>query len=130
MQLIAEAYNLMKVALGYSNEELAQIFSKWNQSELDSYLIEITGHVLAFKEKDGSYLLDKVLDVAGQKGTGKWTGISALDLGMPLTLIGEAVFARCLSTLKDERVKASQQIQGIKPSFSANKEEMVENIRL
>lgn len=131
MQLISEAYNVMKNALGLSNDELAAVFKKWNKTELDSYLIEITAQIFGFKEKDGSYLVDSILDIAGQKGTGKWTGINALDLGIPVTLIGEAVFARCLSALKDERVEASKQIKGPNiQKFGGNKEEMIENIRL
>lgn len=130
MQLITEAYSLLKESLGLSNEEIAAVFAKWNKSELDSYLIEITSNILSFKEK-GSFLVDKILDVAGQKGTGKWTGINALELGMPVTLIGEAVFARCLSALKEERVAASREIKGPgKVAFTGNKEEMIENIRL
>lgn len=129
MQLIGEAYNIMKNALGLSNEELAKVFEKWNKTELDSYLIEITSHIFSFKDSDGKILLDKILDVAGQKGTGKWTGINALDLGMPVTLIAEAVFARCLSAQKEERVEASKQIKGPQKTFSGNKEEMIENIR-
>lgn len=126
IQLIAEAYHLMKVVLGLSNKELADVFAKWNKSELDSYLIEITSHIFAYKDN----LIDSILDVAGQKGTGKWTGINALELGMPVTLIGEAVFARCLSALKEERVQASKEIKGPNKKFSGNKEEMIENIRL
>ncbi|MDR3624955.1 MAG: decarboxylating NADP(+)-dependent phosphogluconate dehydrogenase [Chlamydiales bacterium] len=129
MQLIGEAYNIMKYALGLSNEELAKVFTEWNKTELDSYLIEITSHIFSFKDTDGKVLLDKILDVAGQKGTGKWTGINALDLGIPVTLIAEAVFARCLSALKDERVEASKQIKGPQVIFTGNKQEMIENIR-
>lgn len=130
MQLIGEAYTLMKHSLGLSNEELSQVFTEWNKTELDSYLIEITSNIFKFKEKDGSYLVDKILDVAGQKGTGKWTAINALDLGMPLTLIGEAVFARCLSALKEERTIASKQFKGPDaPKFNGDKKEMLENIR-
>ncbi len=106
MQLIAEAYQLMREGLGMDMEAIQQVFARWNQGRLNSYLIEITADILAYREPDGTPLLDRILDSAGQKGTGKWTGISALDLGVPLTLIGEAVFARCLSALKDQRVKA------------------------
>ncbi len=107
MQLISEAYHLMGAGLGLDSEQMHRIFSQWNQGVLDSYLIEITADILATRDSDGSPLLDKILDSAGQKGTGKWTGISALDLGVPLTLIGEAVFARCLSALKEERQQAA-----------------------
>lgn len=108
MQLICEAYDLLHKGVNLSNDQLAKEFSAWNKGALDSYLIEITSHIFAKKDTDGSSLLDKILDVAGQKGTGKWTGMDALDRGMPLTLIGEAVFARCLSSLKEERVLASE----------------------
>lgn len=107
MQLICEAYSLMKNVLGKSCDQMHDIFKNWNSGVLDSYLIDITKNILAMKDTDGEPLVDKILDTAGQKGTGKWTGISALDLGVPLTLIGEAVFARILSSLKDERVRAS-----------------------
>jgi 6-phosphogluconate dehydrogenase len=107
MQLICEAYDLMESALGMSHEQMQQVFSDWNSGVLDSYLIEITADILAKRDEDGSPLVSRILDTAGQKGTGKWTGISALDLGVPLTLIGEAVFSRVLSSLKDERVRAS-----------------------
>jgi 6-phosphogluconate dehydrogenase len=108
MQLICEAYHLLKGAAGVQTKNLSQIFSQWNQGPLDSYLIEITAQIFAKMDTDGKPLVDKILDVAGQKGTGKWTGIDALDRGMPLTLIGEAVFARCLSSLKEERIEASK----------------------
>ncbi len=108
MQLISEAYYLLKEVGGCSSIELEKIFSDWNKGELSSYLIEITARIFAYKEADGSLLLDKILDAAGQKGTGKWTGISALDLGSPVTLIAEAVFARCLSSMKEEREQASK----------------------
>jgi len=108
MQLISEAYQLMREGLQLSVDETQAVFNDWNQGVLDSYLIEITANILGVKDDDGSPLVDKILDTASQKGTGKWTGISALDLGVPLTLIGEAVFARCLSSLKDERLLAEQ----------------------
>jgi len=108
MQLICEAYQILKERLHCTADEMHAIFEEWNQGPLNSYLIEITGQILAYKEKNGALLLDSILDVAGQKGTGKWTGITALELGMPLTLIGEAVFARCLSALKPEREKAAK----------------------
>jgi 6-phosphogluconate dehydrogenase len=107
MQLICEAYALMQHALGMDYQRMHEVFTDWNAGVLDSYLIEITADILAVKDDDGEPLLDKILDTAGQKGTGKWTGINALDLGVPLTLIGEAVFARVLSALKDERVRAA-----------------------
>ena len=106
MQLISEAYQLMRQGLGLSADEIQGVFTDWNEGVLDSYLIEITANILGVKDEDGEPLVDKILDSAGQKGTGKWTGISALDLGVPLTLIGEAVFARCLSSLKPERERA------------------------
>ncbi len=112
MQLITEAYHLMKSGLGLNADEMFKVFEKWNKGPLDSYLIEITRNIMAAKDDDGSALVEKILDTAGQKGTGKWTGISALDMGMPVTLIGEAVFSRCLSALKDERVEASKLIKG------------------
>ena len=108
MQLICETYDLMKNALGLSYEEMADVFDEWNKGSLGSYLIEITRDILRYKDKDGSPLVEKILDTAGQKGTGKWTGIAALEFGVPLTLIGEAVFGRCLSAAKDERVKAAK----------------------
>jgi 6-phosphogluconate dehydrogenase len=108
MQLICEAYDLLSRGAHFSTKELANTFKEWNQGPLDSYLIEITADIFSKMDSDGKPLIDQILDVAGQKGTGKWTGIDALDRGMPLTLIGEAVFARCLSALKDERVSASK----------------------
>ncbi|MEX0961295.1 MAG: decarboxylating NADP(+)-dependent phosphogluconate dehydrogenase [Simkaniaceae bacterium] len=130
MQLICEAYNLMKTALNLSNEELHEIFSKWNHTELDSYLIEITADIFSKKDEQGDYLVDQILDVAGQKGTGKWTGISALDLGMPVTLIGEAVFARCLSAIKDERVGAAKIYPHSSKAFDGDKKKFIEDVRL
>jgi len=115
IQLICEAYQLMKTLLGLSNEEIRQVFLEYNKGDLDSYLIEITAEIFGKKEDNGeSYVVDNILDVAGQKGTGKWTAINALDMGVPVTLIGEAVFARCLSSLKDERVHASKILPGPK----------------
>ena len=108
MQLICEAYQIMKVLYGMSAGEMHQVFKEWNQGQLDSYLIEITRDILAFTDTDGKPMVDKILDTAGQKGTGKWTGVAALDLGVPLTLIGESVFARCLSAMKEERVGAAE----------------------
>src|SRR5690554_1524413 len=112
MQLINEAYHIMKDILGMSADEMHLVFKEWNEGPLDSYLTEITRDILAFKDEDGQPLVDKILDTAGQKGTGKWTGVIALDLGVPLTLISEAVFARCLSAQKAERVEASKVISG------------------
>jgi 6-phosphogluconate dehydrogenase len=130
MQLICEAYQLMKDGLGLNADELHEVFAEWNKGELDSYLIEITAEIFTKTDDDGAPLIDKILDTAGQKGTGKWTGISALDLGMPLTLIGEAVFARCLSALKDERVAASKVLNGpaAKPS-PADRAAFIEDVR-
>jgi 6-phosphogluconate dehydrogenase len=119
MQLICEAYQLLRDGLGLDTDALHEVFAEWNKGELDSYLIEITAEIFTKKDDDGAPLIDKILDTAGQKGTGKWTGISALDLGMPLTLIGEAVFARCLSALKDERVAASKVLNGPKRATTA-----------
>ncbi len=111
MQLICEAYQFMKQVLGMDNQAMQAVFAEWDKGKLDSYLIEITADILGFKEND-AYVVDSILDKAGQKGTGKWTGINALELGIPLTLIGEAVFARCLSALKTERKKASTILLG------------------
>jgi 6-phosphogluconate dehydrogenase len=108
MQVIAEAYHLLRAALGLSYEELHAVFAEWNEGKLDSYLIEITRDIMAVRDEDGEPLVEKILDAAGQKGTGKWTAISSLDLGMPLTLVAEAVYARILSALKDERVEAAE----------------------
>src|ERR1700712_749478 len=114
MQLICEAYQLLKDGLGLTADEFADVFTEWNKGELDSFLIEISAIIFGKKDEDGTPIVDKILDTAGQKGTGKWTAISALDLGMPVTLIGESVFARCLSALKDERVAASKILEGPK----------------
>jgi 6-phosphogluconate dehydrogenase len=129
MQIICEAYQLLSEGLGLSADEMHVIFDEWNKGELSSYLIEITAAILAYKDEDGSPLLNKILDTAGQKGTGKWTGINALDLGIPLTLIGEAVFARCLSAQKDERVKAAEFLARPKKAFSGDKQAMINAIR-
>jgi len=131
IQLICEAYQLMKDGLGLSNDEMSKVFSDWNKSELDSFLIEITANILGYKNEKGQHEVDLILDTAGQKGTGKWTGISALDLGVPVTLIGEAVFARCLSALKTERVKASKILKGadFKP-FQGDKQAFIEDIKM
>ena len=116
IQLICECYSIMKDILGMSNDEMHRTFAEWNKGDLDSYLIEITRDILAKKDGDGRYVLDYILDTAGQKGTGKWTAIAALDAGVPLTLIGESVFARSLSAQKEERVAASGILRGPKPS--------------
>ncbi|XP_049885938.1 6-phosphogluconate dehydrogenase, decarboxylating [Pectinophora gossypiella] len=129
MQLICEAYSLMKDVLGLEQSKMAQVFDDWNKGELDSFLIEITRDILNFKDKDGQYLLPKIRDTAGQKGTGKWTGISALQYGVPVTLIGEAVFSRCLSAIKDERVEASKVLPGSNIKFTGNKEEFLVHLR-
>ena len=129
MQLICEAYQLMRDLLGMSADEMHEVFKEWNQGELDSYLIEITRDILAVKDEDGKPLVDKILDTAGQKGTGKWTGIAALDEGVPLTLIGEAVFARCLSAIKEERVAASKILTGPKPKFEGDKKAFINDIK-
>jgi 6-phosphogluconate dehydrogenase len=115
MQLTCEAYNIMKTGLGMSADEMHEIFAEWNRGELDSYLIEISRDILAKKDEDGTPLVDKILDTAGQKGTGKWTVINSQDLGIPITLMAEAVYSRCVSALKDERVQASSRLKGPSP---------------
>ncbi len=129
MQLICEAYNLMKTGLGLSADEMHEVFKEWNKGELDSYLIEITRDILAFKDTDGEPLVEKILDTAGQKGTGKWTVIDSAELGMPTTLIAEAVFARCLSALKEDRVKAATKLRGPKPAIKRDRARFIEEIR-
>jgi 6-phosphogluconate dehydrogenase len=130
MQLICEAYQLLKDGLGLTPDDLAAVFTEWNKGELDSFLIEISAEIFAKKDDDGKPMLDKILDAAGQKGTGKWTAISALDLAMPVTLIGESVFARCLSAIKEERVRASKILMGPAPTkFTGDKKEFIENVR-
>ncbi len=129
MQLICEAYQIMKVLLGMSADEMHEVFKEWNKGELDSYLIEITRDILAFKDTDGKPMVDKILDTAGQKGTGKWTTVAALDAGIPLTLISEAVFARCLSAIKDDRVKASKILNGPKPTFTGDKKAFINDLQ-
>jgi 6-phosphogluconate dehydrogenase len=119
MQLIGEAYNILKNGLGLGAPELHDIFAGWNTGELDSYLIEITRDIFAFKDTDGTPLLDKILDTAGQKGTGKWTIQNSADLGIPITLIAEAVYCRCVSALKDERVKAAKKLKGPRPALTS-----------
>ena len=129
MQLITEAYQIMRDLLHLSADEMHIIFKEWNNVELNSYLIEITRDILAYKDTDGKPLVDKILDTAGQKGTGKWAGVAALDLGIPLTLIGEAVFSRCLSAVKDERVQASKILHGPETEFEADKVLFINDIR-
>jgi 6-phosphogluconate dehydrogenase len=129
MQLICEAYQLMKEGLGMSNQEMHDALAAWMNTELNSYLIEITRDILAYKDENGEYVVDKILDTAGQKGTGKWTSVSSLDLGMPVTLIGEAVYARCLSAMKDARMEAAKILKGPKARFSGDKKAFVEDIR-
>ncbi len=129
MQLISEAYNVMKNLLGMSADEMHEVFEEWNKGELDSYLMEITRDILAYKDEDGGALVEKILDTAGQKGTGKWTGIEALDLGIPLTLIGESVFARCLSALKEERVEASKVLSGPVPSYRGDRQPFLDDLK-
>jgi len=129
MQMVCEIYHLMRQGLGMSNDEMHAVFAEWNEGDLDSYLIEITRDILAYKDEDGNYVLDLVLDTAGQKGTGKWTAIAALDQGQPLTSIGEAVFARCLSALKDERREASKILTGNPKSFEGDKQGFVDDLR-
>jgi 6-phosphogluconate dehydrogenase len=129
MQLISEAYLIMKELLGMTAPEMHEVFKKWNQGDLESYLIEITADILNYKDElTGEPLVDRILDTAGQKGTGKWTGIAALDLGVPLTLIGEAVFARILSAQKSERVEASRLLSSPRPEFNGNKEAFLEDL--
>jgi 6-phosphogluconate dehydrogenase len=129
MQLICEVYDLMKRGLGMTNAEMHAVFAEWNQGELDSYLIEITRDILGYKDEEGKEVVDLILDAAGQKGTGKWTVVAALDDGMPLTLIGEAVFARCLSAVKEERVAASQEIKGKVTTFKGDKQKFIKDLR-
>jgi 6-phosphogluconate dehydrogenase len=129
MQLICEAYHLLKDGVGLSADELHEVFADWNRGELDSFLIEITADIFKKRDEDGQPLIDKILDAAGQKGTGKWTGINALELAVPVTLIGEAVFARCLSSMKDERVAASKALTGPKRAPAPNRKDFIEDAR-
>jgi 6-phosphogluconate dehydrogenase len=130
MQLICEAYDLLKRGIGLTPDELHEVFAEWNKGELDSYLIEISSQIFAKKDEDGKPLVDKILDAAGQKGTGKWTVISALDTGQPVTLIGESVFARCLSALKEERVAASKILKGPRSrKASGDRKIFIEDVR-
>jgi 6-phosphogluconate dehydrogenase len=120
----------MKRGLGMSGKEMGDVFTKWNKGVLDSFLIEITRDIMYFNDDDGSPLVEKILDKAGQKGTGKWTAVNSLDLGMPVTLIAEAVLARCLSAIKDERVKAASKLEyvGRVSSFDGNKEQFLDDL--
>jgi 6-phosphogluconate dehydrogenase len=129
MQLIGEAYNLMKTGLGLTPDQMREIFEEWNKGELNSYLIEITRDILAFKDTDGQPLVDKILDTAGQKGTGKWTVESSQNLGIPITLIAEAVYARCVSAMKEERVAAAKKLKGPKPTIKGDQKKFIEAIR-
>jgi 6-phosphogluconate dehydrogenase len=129
MQMICETYQLMKEVLGLSNQEMHEVFTEWNKGELNSYLIEITRDILGYKDEQGNEVIDLILDTAGQKGTGKWTAIEALNLGQPLTLIGEAVFARCLSALKEKRVAASKVLRGPKARFRGDRQKFINDLR-
>ncbi|MBT8055529.1 MAG: decarboxylating NADP(+)-dependent phosphogluconate dehydrogenase [Gammaproteobacteria bacterium] len=128
MQMICETYQMMKVGLEMSNEEMHAVFERWNEGVLDSYLVEITRDILGYRDENGEATLDYILDTAGQKGTGKWTAIAALDVGQPLTAIAEAVFARCLSALKKERVAASEILSGPEALFDGDRERMVNDL--
>ncbi len=129
MQMICETYQMMKQGMGMTNEEMHKVFAEWNEGELDSYLIEITRDILGYKDEDGKAVVDLILDTAGQKGTGKWTAVAALDCGQPLTLVTEAVFARCLSALKDERVAASKVLSGPNQAFEGDTKQMINDLR-
>ncbi|GHV69991.1 6-phosphogluconate dehydrogenase, decarboxylating [Spirochaetia bacterium] len=128
MQLICETYDLLKNYLGLSYGEMRDVFAKWNQGNLNSYLIEITRDILGFNDEDGQPLVEKILDTAGQKGTGKWTGMAALEFGVPLTLIGEAVFSRCLSAAKNERLRSSKIFSGPRPAAPADKTAFIDDL--
>jgi 6-phosphogluconate dehydrogenase len=128
MQMICEVYQMMKVGLGMSNDEMHEVFGRWNRGVLDSYLVEITRDILGYRDERGEATLDFILDTAGQKGTGKWTGIAALDVGQPLTAIAEAVFARCLSALKDERVAASRVLNGPEAALEGDSVGMIDDL--
>ncbi|NEW85588.1 MAG: decarboxylating NADP(+)-dependent phosphogluconate dehydrogenase, partial [Mariniphaga sp.] len=129
MQIICEAYQMMKDLLGMNADEMHDVFKEWNKGDLDSYLIEITRDILGFRDENGEAIVEKILDTAGQKGTGKWTAVSALDLGIPLTLIGESVFARCLSAQKDLRVKASKFLSGPDKLFKGDKVQFLSDLK-
>ena len=129
MQIICEAYQIMKELLGMTADEMHETFAEWNKGDLDSYLVEITRDILGFKDENGEALVEKILDTAGQKGTGKWTGVAALDLGIPLTLIGESVFARCLSAQKDLRTKASKVLHGPEKKFTGDRAQFLSDLK-
>ena len=129
MQVIAEAYHLLQAALGLTHDELHDVFASWNEGKLDSYLIEITRDIMGFRDEDGEPLLDKILDTAGQKGTGKWTAASSLELGMPVTLVAEAVYARIVSALKEERVAAEAVLKGPAASFDGDRQAFIDDVR-
>jgi len=129
MQMICETYHIMKQGLGMTNQQMHEVFADWYKGELNSYLIEITRDILAYKDEQGNEVIDLILDTAGQKGTGKWTVVAALDSGQPLTLISEAVFARCLSAIKEERVAASQVLTGPKAKFAGNRQTLINDLR-
>ena len=129
IQLITEVYHLLKDIGKLTYAEMQAVFADWNKSELESYLIEITADILGFNDEDGTPLVEKILDTAGQKGTGKWTGISSMEEGVPLTLIGEAVYARCLSAMKDERVEAAKRFSKPKPAAIRDKQKLIEDLR-
>ena len=129
MQLICETYHMMRAALGMTNEQMHEVFARWNTGELNSYLIEITRDILGYRDEEGNAVIDLILDTAGQKGTGKWTVVAALDAGQPLTLIGEAVFARCLSAIKEERVRASKALRGPTAEFRGDRQAFVNDLR-
>lgn len=128
MQIICEAYHLMRNGLQLSQKEMSAVFDDWNRNELDSFLIEITRDILTYKDEEG-YLLERIRDTAGQKGTGKWTAIAALNYGIPVTLIGESVFSRCLSALKDERVEASAILADPKAEYKGDKKEFLVHLK-
>jgi 6-phosphogluconate dehydrogenase len=129
MQLTCEAYHLMRDGLGLTSQEMHEVFAEWNKGDLDSFLIEITRDILAFKDTDGQPLVDKILDTAGQKGTGKWTVINSQELGIPITLMAEAVYARCVSALKEERIVASKKLKGPRPTISGDRKKFIAQIR-
>src|ERR1041385_5925543 len=129
MQLTCEAYHQMRDGLGLSSQEMHEVFAEWNKGDLDSFLIEITRDILAFKDTDGQPLVDKILDTAGQKGTGKWTVINSQELGIPITLMAEAVYARCVSALKEERIVASKKLKGPRPTISGDRKKFIAQIR-
>jgi len=129
MQLICESYFLLKEALGLSNEEFHSVFDQWNRGELESYLIEITRDIFTVKDADGGYLVDKIVDTAQQKGTGKWMSQHALDLGVPTTLITEAVYARCLSGQREARIRASKILTGPSGKFDGDRKQFIEDVR-